>query len=385
MPARQGKSVIGATPMMHGLSPSLSCMARKLQEYRAKRDFKRTSEPRGDDGAGRETAASGRFVVHQHDATNLHWDLRLEHEGVLLSWALPRGIPQLPDREANRLAVHTEDHPLEYIDFHGEIPAGEYGAGEMTIWDSGTYEAEKLRGDEVIATFKGKRLKGRYVLFQTRGKNWMIHRMDPPLDSERVLIPDDLRPMQPKKGSLPRDESKFGFEIAWGGLRTMLWSEPGHVRKAEARGLEDVVMRFPELRRLARKLGSTEAVLDGELVVLDEDGHPSAERLRKRKGAGSDSVARRLSTKVPATLMIFDVLFHDGHLLVGEPYEKRRKRLEGMKLEGDFWQTPSYHRGDGKRLLTAARERRLAGLIAKRLDSPYEPGRRSDAWIKVDA
>src|SRR5918996_3276042 len=128
-------------------------MARELEEYRAKRDFDRTTEPRGGERAEAEPAASGRFVVHQHDARNLHWDLRLEHEGVLLSWALPRGIPQLPDREANRLAVHTEDHPLEYIDFHGEIPAGEYGAGTMAIWDSGTYDAEKFEDAKVVVVF----------------------------------------------------------------------------------------------------------------------------------------------------------------------------------------------------------------------------------------
>ena len=358
-------------------------MARKLKEYRSKRDFERTGEPRGEEGDGK-AAASGRFVVHQHDARNLHWDLRLEHDGVLLSWALPRGIPQLPDRAANRLAVHTEDHPLQYIDFHGEIPAGEYGAGEMTIWDSGTYEAEKLRSDEVIATFEGERLNGRYVLFQTRGKNWMIHRMDPPADPERALMPDDLRPMLAKRGKLPRNETKFGYEIAWGGLRTMLWCEPGHIRKAEARGLDDPMLRFPEVRRIARVLGSTEAVLDGEIVVLDDEGRPDAERLRERKRASSDSVARRLAQQSPATLMVFDLLFVDGRPLLELPYEKRRDELQSLELDGEAWQTPSYHRGDGEKLLEAARARRLSGLVAKRLGSLYEPGR-SDAWIKVEA
>ncbi|MGH2981747.1 MAG: DNA polymerase ligase N-terminal domain-containing protein [Solirubrobacterales bacterium] len=359
-------------------------MARKLKEYRAKRDFDRTTEPSGAGDDGREPAGGGRFVVHQHDARNLHWDLRLEHRGVLLSWALPRGIPQLPDRAANRLAVHTEDHPLEYIDFHGEIPAGEYGAGEMTIWDSGTYEAQKLRKDEVIATFEGGRLRGRYALFQTRGKNWMIHRMDPPADPERVLIPDDLRPMLPRRGSLPRNESKFGYEIAWGGLRTMLWCEPGHIRKAEAHGLDDPIRHFPELRRIARVLGSTEAVLDGELVVLDDEGRPDRTALRERKRSSSESAARRLSSQKRATLMLFDLPFVDGRSLLELPYEERRGKLDELKLDGEAWQTPSYHRGDGKQLLAAAGERRLAGLVAKRLDSHYEPGRRSDAWVKVD-
>ncbi len=360
-------------------------MARKLQEYRSKRDFERTSEPRGEEGRPAEPAASGRFVVHQHNARNLHWDLRLEHEGVLLSWALPRGVPQLPDRAANRLAVHTEDHPLQYIDFHGEIPQGEYGAGEMTIWDSGTYEAEKLRSDEVIATFDGERMRGRYVLFQTRGKNWMIHRMDPPEDPERVLIPDDLRPMLPHRGELPAEQEQFGYEIAWGGLRTMLWSEPGHIRKAEARGLDDVIERFPELRGIARTLGSNDAVLDGEVVVLDREGKPNPESLRERKAARSDSVARRLARQKPATMMLFDLPFVDGHPLLELPYEERRQHLQELELEAEAWQTPANHVGEGDRLLAAARERGLAGLVAKRLGSPYEPGRRSEHWIKVEA
>jgi bifunctional non-homologous end joining protein LigD len=358
-------------------------MVRKLEQYRAKRDFDRTTEPRGQEAGPEAPGAGGRFVVHQHDARNLHWDLRLEHDGVLLSWALPRGIPQLPDRSANRLAVHTEDHPLEYIDFQGEIEEGEYGAGKMTIWDSGTYEAQKLRDDEVIATFEGKRLSGRYALFQTGGKNWIIHRMDPPADPERVSLPDDLRPMLARRGSLPADEDEFGYEIAWGGLRTLLWCEPGHIAKAEARGVDGVVERFPELRGIARALGATEAVLDGELVVLDEQGRPAAGPLRERKRAGSESVARRLSRQQPSTLMIFDLLFLDGHPTLEQPYEERRRRLEEVGLEGDAWQTASYHRGEGAKLLQAARQRGLPGLIAKRLDSPYEPGRRSDAWIKV--
>ena len=128
-----------------------------------------------------------RFVVHEHHARRLHWDLRLERDGVLASWALPKGVPQHP--KENRLAVRTEDHPIEYLDFEGEIPKGEYGAGTMGIWDRGTYEAEKFRDDEVILTFAGERVKGKYALFQTKGDNWMIHRMDPPLDPGREPMP----------------------------------------------------------------------------------------------------------------------------------------------------------------------------------------------------
>ena len=355
----------------------------RLKEYRRKREFSRTPEPKGEAGEARETDAGGRFVVQQHDATNLHWDLRLEHEGVALSWALPRGVPQLPDRKANRLAVRTEDHPLKYLDFEGEIPSGEYGAGQMSIWDRGTYEAEKLRKDEVIATFDGERLRGRYALFQTGGKNWIIHRMDPPLDPERELMPDDLRAMQPVRGEMPKRQRDWGFEICWGGLRTLLWCEPGHIRRSQSRGLEsETVEIFPELRRIARTLGATEAVLDGEVVVL-RDGSPDPEALRRRKGASSENSARTLSKRQPATMMLYDILFLDGHLLTDVGYEERRERLEALGLEGSAWQTPSWHRGDGDVLLEATRARGLPGLLAKRLGSPYRPGKRSDDWVKV--
>ena len=126
-------------------------------------------------------------MVQEHHARRLHWDLRLEHDGSLASWALPRGVPEHPDE--NRLAVRTEDHPLEYLEFEGEIPKGEYGAGTMLVWDRGTYEAEKFRDDEVIATFHGERLNGRYALFRTRENDWMIHRMDPPADPDVRAVP----------------------------------------------------------------------------------------------------------------------------------------------------------------------------------------------------
>src|SRR6476620_3715635 len=158
-------------------------MGDRLDSYRDKRDFGQTAEPRGASEAGSEAAPQPRFVVQEHHARALHWDLRLEHDGVLASWAVPKGIP--PDPARNHLAVRTEDHPLEYLEFHGEIPAGEYGAGTMRIWDRGTYELHKFRDEEVMVTLHGERVQGRYVLFRTKGKDWMIHRMDPPEDPDR--------------------------------------------------------------------------------------------------------------------------------------------------------------------------------------------------------
>src|SRR5919199_2194561 len=148
----------------------------KLKEYRAKRSFDRTPEP---ESARKATKTKQpRFVVQEHHARRLHWDFRLERDGVLVSWAVPKGIP--PDPRRNHLAVHVEDHPLDYIDFAGEIPRGNYGAGQVAIWDHGTYETHKFEDGEVMVTLHGRRVKGKYVLFRTRGHDWMIHRMDPP-------------------------------------------------------------------------------------------------------------------------------------------------------------------------------------------------------------
>ncbi len=188
-------------------------MADRLTEYRRKRDARRTPEP-----VPQRRPAPGQgdlFVIQQHHARRLHWDLRLERDGVLVSWAVPRGLPRDPAR--NHLAVHTEDHPMEYADFHGEIPAGEYGAGRMTIYDRGTYTTEKWRDDEVIVVLDGERVSGRYVLFQTRGKDWMIHRMDPPPPGWSPM-PEVVAPMEPTGAAkLPPDDDAWGYELWWPG------------------------------------------------------------------------------------------------------------------------------------------------------------------------
>ena len=351
-------------------------MAEKLESYRAKRDFGRTSEPAG----GAEGGGEARFVVQQHDARNLHWDLRLEHAGVLVSWALPRGIPEHPDE--NRLAVHTEDHPLEYLDFEGEIPKGEYGAGTMEVWDSGTYEAEKFREGEVIATFRGERLQGRYALFATRGKDWLIHRMDPPAEPGYQPMPDRLEPMLARSGALPRDEAKWGFEVKWDGIRTVAFLDHGHTA-LQGRKFTDFSGRYPELRGLARELGARRVILDGEIVAFDDEGKPSFERLQTRMHLASDSAVRRRVRDTPVTYVVFDLLYLDGHSTLTLGYEQRRELLEALELEGPAWRAPAYHRGGGTALLAATRELGIEGIVAKRLDSTYDPGRRAGGWVKV--
>lgn len=363
-------------------------MSDKLERYRSMRDFGTTPEP-----SGAEPAASAedlpRFVVQEHHATSLHWDLRFERDGVLASWAVPRGIP--PDPRQNHLAVHTEDHPLMYLEFSGEIPAGQYGAGKMTIWDSGTYETEKWSDREVMVVLHGDRARGRYVLFRTGnsgtpgnpGENqWMIHRMDPPEDPTREEMPSGLRPMLATLGKLPRDEEAYGFEVKWDGVRSLVYVSGGRVH-IEARSGRDVTERYPELRDLGRAMGATPAILDGEILAFDATGRPSFERMQRRMHVESESAIRRLRKDVPVTYAIFDLLWLDGHSTMALTYMERRRLLEGLSLKGPSWHTPACHAGEGSALLEATRAQGLEGVVAKRLDSTYEPGTRSRCWIKV--
>ena len=354
----------------------------QLAEYGRKRDFDKTSEPARTSGKKRrQKKGEPRFVVQEHSARRLHWDLRLEHEGVAASWAIPNGIPESPDE--NRKAVHTEDHPLEYLSWEGEIPKGEYGAGTMVVWDSGTYELEKWTEGKVVVDFHGERLQGRYALFRA-GKttqDWMIHRIDPPA-RERDPFPENLVPMLAKLSTLPRDDGKWGVEVKWDGIRALAYCQPGRVQ-LQTRNLNDVTVQYPEVRRISRALGAHDAVLDGELVAFDEDGRPSFERMQQRIHNTDENVVRRRMKTHPVVYIIFDLLYLDGQDLTGEPYTRRRELLEGLELKGDAWQTPGYAVGHAEELLAASKEQGLEGVMLKRVDSIYCPGKRTGAWLKV--
>ncbi len=273
--------------------------AARLKRYGAKRDFAATPEPQGGAPAGRRctpvspaarpsrrdaqtTAPDGapRFVIHEHHATRLHWDLRLERDGALASWAVPKGLPQAPGE--NHLAVAVEDHPLEYLDFEAEIPKGQYGAGEITIWDRGTYECLKWEPRKVEVALHGERVDARYALFPIDGgeqpKNWLIHRMDPPADREREAMPARIAPMLARSGELPDEDGGWAYEVKWDGVRAIAYSRPGELR-VESRNLNDITDAYPELFALNAALGSHTAVLDGEIVAFDDAGRPSFEML----------------------------------------------------------------------------------------------------------
>jgi bifunctional non-homologous end joining protein LigD len=355
-------------------------VADPLGSYRSKRDFARTDEPAG----GAAAADGGRFVIQEHSASRLHWDLRLERDGVLVSWAIPRGLPETP--KDNRFAAATEDHPLEYADFEGEIPKGEYGAGAMKIWDRGTYDCLKWEPRKVEVALHGERLDARYALFAIgegdEPKDWMIHRMDPAADPHLEPMPQRLEPMLARTAELPPDDGRWAYEIKWDGVRAIAYSTPGRL-ELESRNLNEVTAQYPELRRLNRALSSHSAVLDGEIVAFDKQGRPSFQALQHRMHVSSAAQAGRLAKSTPATYMIFDLLWLDGHSLMALPCSERRERLAALELNGESWQTPEHLIGAGREVLQASAAQGLEGIVAKRLDSTYEPGRRTAMWVKV--
>ena len=351
----------------------------KLTTYRRMRDAGKTPEP-----VPRKSPATGRddtFVIQEHHATRLHYDFRLERYGVLVSWAIPKNLPETTSE--NRLAVHTEDHPLEYATFEGTIPKGEYGGGEVTVWDSGTYEAEKFfdnppdgpaKGGEVIVTLHGSKVSGRYALIQTEGKNWLAHRMkEQPLttadSSPSAPVQGDVKPMLATHGSVAKLTSdQWAFEGKWDGYRLVVDADHGGL-SLHSRSGRDVTADFPQLESLAADLADHHVVLDGEIVALNDSGVPNF-GLMQNRAAGAN-----------VEFWAFDVLALDGRSLLRAKYSDRRRVLEALAEAGGLIVPPQLE-GDGPAALQHAQKQRWEGVVAKKRDSTYQPGRRSSAWIK---
>jgi bifunctional non-homologous end joining protein LigD len=355
-------------------------MAPSLDTYHRKRDFAVTAEPRGEPGDA-PGPDGPRFVLQEHHATALHWDLRLERNGVGPSWAVPKGMPLEPG--VNHLAVQTEDHPLSYFSFDGTIPAGEYGGGRVIVWDSGTYELHEWTDDKVSFTVHGRRVDGRYTLFRTKGKQWMIRRKAEPL-AEGVAaytpMPELVRPMLASTGTMPVKDDGWAYEMKWDGVRAVVYVDGGRARVL-TRNDREVSATYPELRAMAESLGGTRVILDGEIVAFDEHGRPNFGALQARMHVAHPTPA--LLRDVPVSYLAFDVLYRDGELLTGEPYARRRDVLSSLGLAGPHWMVPPSFPGPGADVFAASKAQGLEGVVSKRLDSLYYPGRRSDQWLKV--
>ncbi|HEY1761083.1 MAG TPA: non-homologous end-joining DNA ligase [Acidimicrobiales bacterium] len=363
-------------------APRASSAPSRLTAYRAKRDPKKTPEPMGKAAKvnDKKKPALPTFVIQEHHARSLHWDFRLERDGVLASWALPKGLPVDPG--TNHLAIHVEDHPLDYGSFEGDIPKGEYGAGHVTIWDHGTYDIEKWRTNEIIVVLHGQRASGKYVLFSTGDNKWMIHRMDPP-PSNFESMPEHVKPMLTLAGELPASDKGWAYEFKWDGVRAMVYVDGGRVQ-ALTRNDKSLTSTFPELRDIGLHLGSRSAILDGEIVALDKNGRPSFGTLARRLHVTSKTAIEKLERSTPASFFAFDLLYLEGRSLIELPYDERRSLLESLKLDGQTFATPpSITNTSGKDVLRIAQERGLEGVVIKRRSAPYSPGLRTGSWLKV--
>ncbi len=410
-----------------------------LEEYRRKRDFKQTPEP----APVTQTAASGksgRFVVQRHRATRLHYDFRLEIDGVLVSWAVPKG-PTL-DSKTRRMAVHVEDHPIEYFDFEGVIPAKQYGAGDVIVWDWGTWEPEAPTLDgrksvddgELKFRLNGQKLKGRFTIVRTsrrpgqeptrafendQGEQWLlIHKADEhakagwdaedfpqsvktgrtndevkenrdavwisqaPAETAEIdlagakvsPLPQKIEPMMATLATKPFDDEDWLFEIKWDGFRVQAVVDDGKVRIL-TRNLNDAATYFPRLLGApGRWLEANQAIIDGEVVAIDEAGRPDFSLLQTKLG---DKEASGLLYQA------FDLLYLDGRSLLNVPLEDRKRLLRSVLKDHPRVRFASHVVRDGKAFFEAAGAMGVEGMVAKLRRSRYEPGRRSASWLKI--
>src|SRR5512133_2943673 len=342
----------------------------KLKEYRRKRDPEKTSEPFG---KGKKRGKEPIFVIQRHDARRLHYDFRLERDGALASWAVPKGVPLEPGQRA--LAVHVEDHPLDYAGFEGEIPKGQYGAGTVEIWDSGTYElVEEKKDGGLTVRLHGKRLEGTWTLVPAHldgdPKNWLLLRKR----DETIQSAQPRRHYEPMLATLERDVPKgdgWLYEVKWDGFRALAYMSQGEARLTSRTG-NDLTQRFPNVaKEIPKALKTPDCVLDGEVCAIDEQGRSSFSLMQQGKPGP------------PIVYCVFDVLELEGEPLVDLPLTERRKRLEKLLDRRNKTVRLSEVFEDGEALYEAAKQQGLEGIMAKRADSRYAVGRRTRDWLKV--
>ena len=386
-----------------------------LGEYKHRRRFKVTPEPEpekepGGEEAGKPEGAAGRpgrkaihaprFVIQKHDASSIHYDLRLEHDGVLKSWAVPKGLATPHDQR--KLAVHVEDHPLEYIDFSGEIPKDEYGAGTVEIWDAGTYEplddfGEGLESGKLTFRLSGERVSGEFSLVRMKGKgksadkadNWLVllhkkGRLNPDLLAEgsAAAMPAKVQPMQAVLGDKPFSSPDFIYEVKFDGVRALAFLRDDGQASLISRNQKDLTSRFPELADIGAHFLAGELIVDGEIVAVDERGISRFQLLQSRINLSGAVNIEQAARSTPAYYYVFDILYLDGRDLTGLPLERRKEILARIFMPHRHMRPSESIRGQGEAFFRAAAENGLEGIMAKRKSSAYQQKRSRD-WIKL--
>jgi len=404
---------------------SRSEAADSLSTYRAKRAFDRTPEP-GGLAPKAAPKPGGLLIVHMHDATRLHWDLRLEMDGVLKSWAVPKGpSANVADK---RLAVKVEDHPLEYGDFEGVIPEGNYGAGTVIVWDRGVWVPledpnEGLEKGKLLFELRGYKLRGRWTLIKLKKtpKEWLLIKerdeyvSTEPYSNESVLsglTNDELRDAKQRAEPIKKALEKLGapkrnlrvedtelmlaetrdqpfskagwlFEVKLDGYRMRAACQNGEAILYSRKGL-DFVGAFPEIARAVKAIPYDGVILDGELVVLNESGHPSFGKLQARAKLSGRAEVKRAAIEAPATLYVFDLLAFAGYDLRKLPLIERKEILQKILPPAGPLRYSEHFEKNGEALYEQVVNLGLEGIVAKKADSPYRNGRSSD-WLKIRA
>lgn len=315
-------------------------------------------------------------MVHRHHASHLHYDLRLEQDGVLKSWAVPRGLPPHPG--VKRLAVQTEDHPFEYLTFDGKIPKGQYGAGEMWIYALGKYQITKEKKDGFYFRLSSKEINGEYRIYKIKEKEWLLERVDTP---QVDFLHSNIEPMLSGSSSTIPAHDNYIYELKWDGIRAMVYIDDGAIRLM-SRNQNDITKQFPELHVAEKAFRATCGVFDAEIVSLDTAGKPVFKKVINRLMSNGESAILKLSKSSPVYCYIFDCLYLDGRPLINEPLMKRREWLKDV-VRHDTPYRISDMVEDGEGLFNAAVQHQLEGIMAKERTSKYLPGKRTENWLKI--
>ncbi len=355
----------------------------ETRDYSDKRSFEATPEPTPAVAGNVDLATAppgSTFVIHQHHARSLHFDLRLEmlngEVPVLVSWAVPKNLPTKKGKP--HLAIHVEDHPFDYGSFEGSIPKGNYGAGEVRIFDAGTYEVLEQERGKLSFRLHGNRLQGVYHLHHTDDNQWLAF-----LRSDERAAPEEPPPLSPMLATLIEesfDDERFIFEPKWDGVRTLaVCSDETRLLSRKGR---DVTGTYPEVGRLHQQLVALQAIVDGEIVAL-KDGVPSFELLQSRINLQNKHDIERATKSLPVTFIAFDLLYLDGRSVIEQPIEKRKEMLESLVVPSRHVQVSPSIRAEGRSLSAEVEARHMEGIVAKRLGSPYRPGKRTREWLKI--